>query len=807
MFRIYLKTLVRTLKKNKLATAINVVGLTIAFACALLLLLRVYDEFSFDKAYADKERIFKVYNFGNAPEGERLSSSMPLPLQAAIKAEQVGVERAALMNSGSGQGIRYNGKTLALGTSLVGADFLDIFSLPVRQGNRQNALSGTGNLVLTSQAAEGVFGKEDPIGKRVEVNIGGQWTSLTVSAVLENIPRNSSLGFDMLARIELFPDYAAGANRWDWWNSSLYVKIQAGASQKTVEAALRQLVAKYYLGTIADVKKMGYKQDAQGDYIGLRLLPADAFHFDTQVGAPDAINKSFLYVLLLVSCSILLIACFNFVNLNIGISFTRTKEIGIRKCLGAQRKQVWLQVWSESVFLILVSMIAGVGCALLFLKKFNQVFGAGIEASLLGHPLVILALFLLVLVISLLASGYPSAVMASLKITEVLKGKFSMKGKSVLRNGLIVLQFVIAIVLISATLVVFRQFQYLRKAPLGYDTNALISIPVKQADKVTHTIAKMRAILAAQPSVISISGSSINFGVGMDGGTNKHGMGFEFEGKQVRTNLLSADYDIVKTLGVALKQGRDFSGTYASDTANNVIITESMAAQLGVKDPVGVSFVADSAEAPWTVVGVISDFQLYSMYNKREPLTIRMDPADPVNYLLVRVVTQNPSATMDLVKKAYREAEPGGDFNGSYVNENVDRWYRSEQQLAKMFMAAAAVAIILSCMGLFGMAFIVVGQRTKEIGVRKVLGAPVHNIAILISKEFIKPVVIAILIASPIALWALNKWLQHFTYRVPLTWWVFAAAGSLAVLIAVITVSVQAIRAAIVNPVKSLRTE
>ena len=797
----------RTLKKNKLATAINVVGLTIAFACAILLLLRVYDEFSFDQSYPDKERIFKVYNFGNAPDGDRLSSSMPLPLEEAIKTEKVGVELAALMANGEGQGIRYNGKTLALGASLVGADFLNVFSFPVRLGNRQTALSGTNSLVLTSRTAELVFGKEDPVGKQVEVNIGDHWRTLTVSAVLEDIARNTSLDFDMLARIELFPDYAAARNRWDWWNSNLYVKIRAGSSQKTVEAALRQLVAKYYIGTISDVKKMGYKKDAQGDYMGLRLLPADMLHFNTQVGAPDAINKSFLYVLLMVSCGILLIACFNFVNLNIGVSFTRTKEIGIRKCLGAQRKQVWLQVWSESVFLIFVSMIAGVGCALVFLKKFNQLFGATVNASLLGHPFVILALLLLILVISFLASGYPSALMAGLKITEVLKGKFSIKGRSSLRNGLIVLQFVIAIVLICATLVVFQQFQYLRKAPLGYDTDALISIPVKQVDKVKQTIAKMRAVLATQPSVASVSGSSINLGVGKDGGTNKHGMGFEFEGKQVRTNLLSADYDIIKTLGVALKQGRDFSGTYASDTVNNVIITESMATQLGVKDPVGLSFVIDSAEAPWTVVGVISDFQLYSMYNKREPLTIRMDPADPVNYLLVRVVTRNPSVTMELVKKAYREAEPGADFNGSYVNENVDRWYRSEQQLAKMFMVAAAVAILLSCMGLFGMAFIVVGQRTKEIGVRKVLGASVRNIAALISKEFIKPVVIAILIASPIALWALNKWLQHFTYRVSLTWWVFAAAGALAVLIAIITVSVQAIRAAVVNPVKSLRTE
>ncbi|SDE14651.1 ABC-type transport system, involved in lipoprotein release, permease component [Niabella drilacis] len=797
----------RALRKNKLATVINGVGLTVAFACAILLMLRVYHEFSFDSVYPAAERTYKVYRSGNAPQGETRRARFPLPVTEAIKKEYAGVEKAALISDGAGTGIRYQDKTVNQEIKLVDADFLDVFSFPVLRGNRQSALTTTNNVVLTRRAAQSVFGIEDPVGKPVEVHINGKWIRLIVAAVLADLPQNTSIRFDVLARTELQPGYAEAKDRWDQTSSDLYIKLKASVTKEDFERAARSLVQKYYAEDLRFMKKEGYKPYPDGDYMRLHLLPVSELHFDLQVGAGDALNKSFLYVLLLVSCCILLIAGFNFVNLNIGVSFTRTKEIGIRKCLGAQKKQVWLQVWSESLFIISLSALMGTGLALLLIPPFNQLFGASVNGALLRQPVVIIVLVLLVLLMAFLASGYPSAIMARLKVTEVLKGKLHLKKNSVLRNALIVLQFVMAVILICATLVIYRQFQYLRKAPLGYDTDALISIPVNQTEADKNTVSKMRMLLASQPSVLSVSGSSINLGIGADGGTNKWTQGFEYNGRSLRTNILLADYDIIKTLGITLREGRDFLSQYASDTANNVIITQSMLAQLGIKDPVGRSIIADSSERPWTVIGVIPDFQLYSMYNKNEPLTIKMDPEEPVSYLLVRVITKNPSATMDMIRDAYRKIDPRSDFNGSYVTENVYRWYASEERLAKMFTAAAGVAILLSCMGLFGMAFIVVGQRTKEIGVRKVLGASVGNIATLVSKEFIKPVGIAILIALPIALWVLNKWLQHFTYRVSLTWWVFAAAGLLAVLIAVITVSVQAVRAAIVNPVKSLRTE
>ena len=264
---------------------------------------------------------------------------------------------------------------------------------------------------------------------------------------------------------------------------------------------------------------------------------------------------------------------------------------------------------------------------------------------------------------------------------------------------------------------------------------------------------------------------------------------------------------MLKTLNIPLKEGRDFSTSYVADTNNSVIITESMAKQLGQKNVIGLSFYPDSSKPKWTVVGVIPDFHLYSMYEKNEPLTINMSSTSAISYALVRVNTQNPTVTMEVIKNAFAQVQPGEEFKGSYVTENIARWYSNEKRLSTMFSIASMVAIVLSCMGLFGMAFIIIRQRVKEIGIRKVLGASVSGITALITKEFIKPVCIALLIATPIAWWAMNKWLQDFSYRVNIQWWIFIAAGAVAIAIAVLTVSFHAIKAAVANPVKSLRTE
>jgi ABC-type antimicrobial peptide transport system permease subunit len=806
MFKNYLKTLWRNMQKNKLHTAINVIGMSVAFTCSILLIVMVYNEFSFDKFHSNKSKLYKLYTFGNTPEGLDMSASMGYPAAAAVKAEGIGVEKATRIRNRGGE-IRYKDKSLDQSTLLIDDDFFSMFSFPVVKGAKEHPLAATNNIVLNEKTAANLFGEEDPIGKTVEVKIGGQWISLSVSAVLKDAPLNSSIRFSALARTEIDPSYAELKNEWNSQHHSVYVQLAANTTQAQVEKQLRNFTQKYNPTDVDFLKKKGYRKDANGDYTGMKILPVEELHFSAALGTGNSVSKSFLYILLLVAFVIILIACFNFVNLNIGLSFTRTKEIGIRKCLGAGKRQVWLQVWGESFITVLTSMIIAIVATFVLMSGFNKLMEAKFEVSLLYQPSIIFYLVLMLLLVSITASGYPSFIMGKLKTVEILKGKISLKKPGIFRNSLIVAQFVIAIVLICSTAIIYQQFQHLRKAPLGYTTESLVSIPIKKYEKGKEIVNKLRTMLASQSSIVSITGTDVNLGMGQDNSTSRTSFGFDYKDKSIGTDFMSADYDVLKTLNIPLKEGRDFSTAFTADTANTVIVTESMAKQFGEKNVIGLSFYPDSSKPKWTIVGVIADFHLYSMYEKNDPLTISMTSNSAISYALVKVNTQNPTATMEVIKSAFAQVQPGEEFKGSYVTENIERWYTNEKRLSTMFSIASMVAIVLSCMGLFGMAFIIIRQRVKEIGIRKVLGASVSGITALITKEFIKPVCIALLIATPVAWWAMNKWLQDFSYRVSIQWWIFIAAGAIAIAIAVLTVSFHAIKAAIANPVKSLRTE
>lgn len=806
MIKNYLKTLWRNMQKNKLHTAINLIGMSVAFTCSILLVVMVYNEFSFDKFHENKSRLFKLYTFGNTAEGTDLSASMGYPAASTVKTEGIGIERSTRIRNRGGE-IRYKDKSLDQSTLLVDDDFFSMFSFPVIKGAKANPLSSANSVVLSEKTAGNLFGSEDPVGKPVEVKIAGKWMALTVSAVLQDAPQNSSIRFSALARTEIDPTYAEQKNDWNSQHHQVYVQLAAGTSQAQVEKQLRNLVKKYNPTDVDFLKKKGYLQDANGDYTGMKILPLEELHFSSALGTGNAVSKSLLYILLLVAFVIILVACFNFVNLNIGLSFTRTKEIGIRKCLGAGKRQVWLQVWGESAIAVFLSMIIAVAASVVLMSSFNKLMEAKFDVGLLARPSIILYLLLMLLSVSFIASGYPSYIMGKLKTVEILKGKISLKRPGIFRNALIVAQFVIAIVLICTTAIIYQQFQHLRNAPLGYTTESLVSIPLKRYEQGKEIVSKLRTLLSSQSGVVSITGSDVNLGMGADNSSSRTSFGFDYNGKSIGTDFMSADYDILKTLDVPVKTGRDFSGDYVSDTTNAVIVTESMAKQFGEKNVLGLSFYPDSSRPKWTIVAVIPDFHLYSMYEKSEPLTIGMSNRSTVSYALIRVKTQNPAATMDILKSAFAQVQPGEEFKGSYVTENIDRWYSNEKRLSAMFSIASGVAIILSCMGLFGMAFIIIRQRVKEIGIRKVLGASAGGITTLITKEFIKPVCIALLIAIPVAWWAMNTWLQDFSYRVTVQWWIFIAAGGIAIAISVITVSFHAIKAAIANPVKSLRTE
>jgi putative ABC transport system permease protein len=804
MIRNYFKTLFRNMQKNKLHAAINIIGMAVAFTCSILLFIFVYQQFTFDKFHTNAGRLYQVYNSFSTPEGIRTGAEMGYPVAPALKAEGIGIEKSTRVKH-AGVGVKYNDKELDIVVTLVDNDFFSMFSFPVVKGNKANPLSEPGNVVISEKSATKIFGTHDPIGKTISANIGGEWKSLVVSAVLQDFPDNSSIKFEVLVRPEISPDYAENKTRWDSRHHPIYIQLSSTATKTQVERQLRNVVKKYIPADGNAEKNKGIKADENGDMASLRLLPITEIHF-AKIGDRQQMSKQFLFVISLVSFVIILIASFNFINLNIGLSFTRTKEMGLRKCLGAGKRQVWFQMWGESLFTVLVSMIIAIIAITFLLKYINNTRVIKMNASLFFQPGVIFILLGILFFVSFIAAGYPSFIMGKLRAVEILKGKISLKKPGMFRNALIVGQFVIACVFICCTTIIYQQFQHLKSAPLGYNTSSLISIPIhNQADGKT-VVAKMRTLLSPQSSIAGVTGSSINLGVGEDHSSSKSTTSFDYDGKVVTTNLVSADYDVLKTLNITPKEGRDFTTSYVADSGESVIVTESMAKQLSDKPVVGFSFYPDSSQPKLTIIAVIPDFHLYSMHEKTEPLTISLSN-NYLAYMLIRVNTNNTSTTMDMVKSAYAKVEPGVEFKGSYVNENIERWYETEQMLSRMFSIAAIVAIVLSCMGLFGIAFIAIKQRVKEIGVRKVLGASISSVAVLVTKEFIRPVLLAMVIATPIAWWAMSKWLQDFPYRVNIQWTVFLAVGCVAVLIAIATVASQAIKAAVANPVKSLRSE
>lgn len=806
MFKNYFLLALRNLRKNKLHTFINTLGMVVAFTCSIFIVLMVYRHFTYDNFELNKNKLYKIYDYSIGPNGEETGTAMPYPLTPALKAENIGIVKATRIRN-SGKLVRYKEKTLDMNTTMVDEDFLKMFTFPVLKGNASNPLSSLSDAVLTEKSAEKLFDKEEPIGKPIEVKLDGNWYKLFVTAVVKDFPENSTIKFSVLARTELYPFYPEMRNTWDNKNHSVYVQLANNTTQLQVQNRLRSLLKKYSPIDVAQAKRDGYKPDNNGDYESLHLLPFTEEHFNPQLGSGGTVSKAFLYVLMLICGVIILIASFNFVNLNIGLSFTRTKEIGIRKCLGAGKKQIWLQVWGENFLMILFSMIIAIGAVILLIKSFNQVFDVEMSAHTLTQPVLLIVLIALIIVVSFIASGYPSSVMAKLKAVEILKGKITVKKPGMLRNALIVTQFVIAIVLMCSTVIIFQQFDYLRSTPLGYNTQSIISIPLKNDDKGKEIVSQLRTRLASQPSVISVTGSDVNLGLGEDHSASTSVTCFTYGDKTVCGQIINAGYDFLKTLSIKPLSGRDFSLDYASDTSAQVIATKSYADEFGKKDIAGFSYYADSTQPKIKIVGVIPDIQIKSLTDKQRPIVIYLNHNNNMSYALINVSTANPSVTMNMIRKVYAGVEPGVEFKGSYVNENIDRLYKEEELMATLFTIAAVIAIVLSCMGLFGIASIIIRQRVKEIGVRKVLGASLSSIFTLVSKEFIKPVIVAFLIAVPLCWWAMDSWLQNYSYRVTIHWWVFAVAGLAAFAITICTISFQSIKAAIANPVKSLRTE
>jgi putative ABC transport system permease protein len=804
MLKNYFKIAWRNLKKNKGYTAINLIGLIVAFSSSILVFLAAYFDLSYDKFHTNGKNIYRTYFKKQRSIGSDIGTSMAYPLATALKKEMPEVKYAARIRYGSGA-IRYNGKDFDKMIRVTDTDFLKMFSFPMISGNANTALNDLSNIIISKNMAKSIFADEEPMNKTVQLRMGNEWKNFIVTGVIADFPDNSSIQYDGLIRMENSPDYAENQNEWNNEHHTVFIQLADNITAAQFEKKAQPFLNKNNPPDLAELKKNNIQPDKDGNYSSLRLTPlADIRFFKDTDGS---IDRTYVYILFLLAFFIMLIAGINFINLSIARSFTRAKEVGVRKSIGANKKQMFLQIWGESLLICFIAFIIGLFIAYFLLPQFRTLFQTQLPFSFITRPSTIFLMIGCFLFVSLISGGYPALVMSGFNTVEILKGKLTLKKRGGLRNGLIVVQFSIAILLICSTIIVLQQLNHLRSMPLGYNKEQVISVPISNSINGGMFIQKMRNELSMEPNVMAVSGANINIGAGLDNSNSRQSFGFDYKDKSIATDWLYVDYDYLKTLDVKLLAGRDFDRSFPADSATSVLVNESMAKQMGDKNPVGQFLHPDTAGPKMQVIGVLPDFHLYSLHEKVEPLTLQMGKGNDFGYAMLRVMPGSMVSVMDKVKSFWKKQLPGDEFKGSFLDENTDRWFREEQRLSKICTIAASIAIVISCMGLFAIALLMIEQRIKEIGVRKTLGASMQSIVTMLSKDFIKLVLIAVVIASPLAWYLMNNWLKDFPYRIHIQWWVFAITALTAIVIAILTISYQSIRAALMNPVKSLRSE
>lgn len=806
MLKNYFRIAFRNLWKSKGYTVVNVMGLSIAFCICIFIFLVVYRHTSYDSFHQERDRIFQAYLFSNNPEKAERGSGMPLPLIPALKSEYPEVVAAARIKSGKNL-VEYKGKYFDKLITMTDPDFLQVFSFPVIKGNRATALNELSSIVISSSMAKTIFGEEEPVGKQLQLGSDANKKTYQVTGVLEDCPGNSSIRYDALIRIENSSNYQVDKDNWDAYMLTAFVKLAPGVTASSLETRLKPFAVKYFPDELEGLKKKGAKPDERGDLFALRLLSLSKVHFDTEISDGKGVPVALIFALLGIAVFILLIACINFINLSIARSFTRAKEVGIRKSLGALKSQLFVQIWGESTIICFIGFIVGAMLSSLLLPSFNALFRAKLNPADVFQPGVFAMIFGIFIFATLIAGGYPAWKMSKFNPVQVLKGKITMKRPGVLRNSLIIGQFAMSGLLICCTVIAIQQVNYLRKRPVGFNKEAVISIPAGRNVNGRMALERMRNRLAGDPDILSITGTGVNLGQGKDGISSRTELGFTYKDREISSDWLLVDYDYLKTLDIKLLGGREFSPAYPADSVRRVIITESMARMLGEKDPVGKIFQPDKDAPGFEIIGLIPDFHLYSLADQIKPITMHISHSEPIGYIFVRVAPHQLLGAMDKIQRVWKEVAPQSEFIGSFLDENVDAWYHEELSFSQIFSIASGIAILLSCMGLFAVALMIIEQRTKEIGVRKLLGASISNILILISRDFVKMVLIALMIAIPIAWFGMQKWLDKYPYRIEISWTVFLIVGVVTMLIALLTVSFQSIRAALMNPVKSLRSE
>ncbi len=805
MFRNYITTGLRNLFKNKGFSLINITGLAIGMAACLLIFLFVRDELSYDAYHEKADRIFRI-----AVDYKLRSQELEVATVGPVTAETMiskypEIEDAVRFRDRGGQIIQYGDRSFRESRVIfIDSSFFNIFSIPLIAGDQETALEEPHSLVLSRKMAEKYFGNDDPIGKILKV---GNQDDYKVTGVIEKIPDNTHFHYDFLLSMASLDESRMPS--WLTLNFATYLLLKPGTDPEVLEEKFPELVTQFVGGEIEKVTGFSAKLIFASGQFRFRyyLQPLRDIHLHSALLAELEANSDikYVYIFSAIALFILIIASINFMNLSTARSAGRAKEVGVRKVLGSQRIQLIRQFLAEAVFFSFFSMILAIFLVSLFLSTFNRLSGKSLSISSLSSPLTIGAILMITILTGIFSGVYPAFFLSSFQPVKILKGDLSRGIQSgQLRNSLVVFQFMATIILLIGSITVFRQLQFIQNKKLGFEKEQVLVL--ENAYLLRDQASAFKEEMLKYPEYVS--GTITGF---LPVTSSRNGTTVFPEG-DVRSTLTvqfwTVDHDYIKTLGMTMAQGRDFSKEHSTDTSS-AIINQKAVTEFGWEDPIGKKISVPTSTngdfMTYTVVGIVGDFHFESLRDNIAPLVMRL--GEDRGHISFRIRTENIDKTLTQMKKEWNEFLPVQPFDYYFLDDRFDSMYRSERRIGEVIGVFAVLAVIIGCLGLFGLASFTAERRTKEIGIRKVLGASIPSIMKLLFREFIILIAIANIMAWPVAYYMMNRWLRGFAYRAPLSIWIFLTAGLAAILIALLTVSYQAVKSAVTNPVSSLRYE
>ncbi|WP_080054686.1 ABC transporter permease [Spirosoma aerolatum] len=809
----YLKIAWRTLQKQRGFAFINIFGLAVGLACCLLITLYVLDELSYDRYNEKADRIYRVQSDIKFGGNDMRFAVSPDPVGPTLKKDYPQVEQYVRLHQRGTWLVKRAGETTNLredNVTFADSTLFDVFTLPLISGDPKRALAEPNTIVISESAAKRHFGNQNPMGQTLLLD---NRLTFKVSGVMRDMPKNAHFHADLIPTM-LSDDYPWG--QWLSNNHYTYILLRTGTDPAAFAKNFDAVIEKYVGPQVQQMigKSLGEFRKA-GNSVRYWLMPLTDIHLYSKQQIELAPNGDiqYVYIFSAVALFILLIACINFMNLATARSANRAREVGVRKVMGSERQQLIGQFMTESVLTSALAMVLAVFIVALALPGFNTISAKELTINQLASSYLLPVLILLPFVVGLVAGSYPAFFLSSFQPIKVLKGGLSALkmgagfSSASLRSGLVVFQFMMSVILIVGTIIVYRQITFIQTKNVGFNREQVLTINDayaigKQAETFKQEVLRLPGVLSGSISGYLPTPSNRNDNAYFAEGQTDMNKGFSMQ-------TWGVDHDYLKTMGMQLVKGREFSRQFGSDSSG-IILNEAAIKILGFKDPIGkrvwrFNDGEGKTRKTYTIVGVVKNFHFESLRRNIGALSLVLDSnSGAVSF---RLSGADIPALVRQIEAKWKQLAPGQPFSYQFMNQSFDEMYRAEQRVGTIALTFAMLAVLIACLGLFGLAAFMAEQRTKEIGVRKVLGASVTSIVGLLSKDFLKLVLIAILIASPIAWWAMNQWLADFAYKIDIEWWMFALAGLVAVGIALVTVSFQSIKAALMNPVKSLRSE